>query len=90
MMRDGPSYASASAIALKVLVRSQRPWRSVQHRHSRKLMAMPCQILLLDVLTAGGELSDCAHVGSLGSLSAGVGVNLGIEYQDIDVLAGSQ
>ena len=49
-----------------------------------------CKVFLLDILTAGSELSNRTSLGSLGSLSAGVGVNLGIEYHDVDVFAGSQ
>jgi hypothetical protein len=41
-------------------------------------------------LAGSRELSNSADRGSLGSLSAGVGVNLGIEDQDVDILAGSQ
>ena len=48
------------------------------------------QRLLLGLLTGSGELSHLADVGGLGSLSAGVGVDLGIEDEDVDVLAGSQ
>ncbi len=43
------------------------------------------------VLTGSSELRrPGTDVGSLGSLSAGVGVDLGVEDQDVDVLAGSQ
>ena len=40
--------------------------------------------------TGSCELSNLADVGSLGSLTAGVGVDFGIEDEDVDVLAGSQ
>ena len=43
-----------------------------------------------DRLTCSSELSDLTDAGSLGSLSAGVGVNLGIEYHDVDILTGSE
>ena len=42
--------------------------------------------LLLNFLAGSRELRDLADVGSLGGLSAGVGVNLGIENKDVDVL----
>src|SRR5699024_7778930 len=48
------------------------------------------QGLLLGLLTGGCELSNLADIGSLGSLSTGVGVNFGIEDEDVDVLVGSQ
>ena len=48
------------------------------------------QRLLLGLLTGSGELCHLADVGGLGSLTAGVGVDLGIEDEDVDVLAGSQ
>ena len=48
------------------------------------------QILLLDRLAGGGELRHSAGGGGLGGLSAGVGVDLGVEDQDVDVLAGGQ
>ncbi len=47
------------------------------------------QILVLDLLTSCCELSHSTQRSSLGSLTAGVGVNLGIEYQDVYILAGS-
>ncbi len=47
------------------------------------------QILFLDILTGSGELSDGTDRSSLGGLSAGVGVNLGVEHQNVHVLAGS-
>src|SRR5699024_5442839 len=42
------------------------------------------------LLAGGCELADLADVGGLGSLSAGVGVHLGVEDHDVDILAGSQ
>ena len=48
------------------------------------------QGLLLHFLTGSGELGHLADVGSLGSLAAGVGVDLGVEDEDVDILAGSQ
>ena len=48
------------------------------------------QRLLLGHLTGGGELSDLAQVRGLGGLTTGVGVNLGVEDEDVDVVAGSQ
>ncbi len=44
----------------------------------------------LDFLTGSRELSDLTDVGSLGGLSAGVGVNLGVEDEDVDVLTGGE
>ena len=48
------------------------------------------QRLLADLLTGSSELADLTDVGGLGSLSAGVGVHLGVEDHNIDVVAGSQ
>ncbi len=48
-----------------------------------------CKILLADCLTGSRELSYLTNIGGLGSLSAGVGVNLGIKYHYIDIFAGS-
>ena len=45
------------------------------------------EILLLGALAGGRELGDCGVGGGLGGLSAGVGVHLGIEDQNIDILA---
>ena len=42
------------------------------------------QRLLGDLLTGSGELSHLADVGSLGCLAAGVGVDLGVEDEDVD------
>ena len=47
------------------------------------------KVFLLHGLTGSSELRNGADRGSLGSLSAGVGVNLGVEDEDVDVLAGS-
>src|SRR5699024_5920501 len=41
-------------------------------------------------LTSSSELSNRTDVGCLGSLSTSVGVNFGIEYHNVYVLAGSQ
>ena len=48
------------------------------------------EALLLHFLTGSCELCNLTDVGSLGSLTAGVGVNFGIEYEDVDVFAGSE
>src|SRR3989338_6467111 len=48
------------------------------------------QILLAGRLAAGGKLSRGAARRSLGTLSAGVGIDFSIEHQNIDVAAGSQ
>ena len=47
------------------------------------------QILFLGSLTGSSELSDGTNRSSLGGLSAGVGVNLGVEHQNVHVLTGS-
>ena len=46
--------------------------------------------LRLGFLTGSCELRNLADVGSLGSLSAGVGVDLGVEDEDVDVFAGGE
>jgi len=48
------------------------------------------QRLGLDLLAGRCELADLADIGGLGSLSAGVGVNFGVEHEDVDVLAGGE
>ena len=48
------------------------------------------QGLRLGFLTGSCELRNLTDVGSLGSLSAGVGVNLGIEDEDVDIFTGSE
>ena len=48
------------------------------------------QGLGLGFLTGSCELCNLTDVGSLGSLSAGVGVNLGIEDEDVDIFTGSE
>ena len=48
------------------------------------------QGLLLDLLAGSRKLGDLADVGGLGSLSAGVGIDLGIEDEDVDVVSGGQ
>ena len=47
------------------------------------------QALLLDVLAGSCKLSNLADIGRLRSLTAGVGVNLGIENEDVHVVTGS-
>ena len=49
-----------------------------------------CKGLLGDGLTCRSELSDLTDLGSLGCLAAGIGVNLGIEYQNVYIFAGSE
>src|SRR5699024_9385742 len=46
-----------------------------------------CQVFLLHFFTACCELCNCAGRCSFGRLSACVGVNLGIEYHDVDILS---
>ena len=41
-------------------------------------------------LAAGGELGDRAARRGFGHLAAGVGIDLGVEHQDVDVAAGGQ
>jgi hypothetical protein len=48
------------------------------------------QVLLGGLLAAGGELGHRPPRGCLGRLAAGVGVDLGVEHQQIDVLAGGE
>ena len=48
------------------------------------------QRLGLGLLTGSRKLCDLTDVGSLGSLSAGVGVDLGIEDEDVDVFTGGE
>ena len=47
------------------------------------------QVFLLGLFSAGSKLCDCSLRSSLGGLPAGVGVYLGVEYHDVDILAGS-
>ena len=48
------------------------------------------QVLLAGRLAAGGELGDRAARRGLGRLAAGVGVDLGIEDQHVDVAAAGE
>src|SRR5690349_15774254 len=48
------------------------------------------EILLASGLAAGGEFGDRASWRRLGHLAAGVGVDLRVEYEDVDVAAGSE
>ena len=45
------------------------------------------EIFLSYFLSAGSELSRLAELGSLGSLTAGVRLNFGVENEDVDVFA---
>ena len=49
-----------------------------------------CKALALDFLTGSCKLCNLADVGSLGSLSAGVGVNFGVEYEYVDIFTGRE
>ena len=53
-------------------------------------MAISARLFFLIVLAGGGELRNLADVGRLGGLAAGVGVDLGVEDEDVDVVAGGQ
>ena len=48
------------------------------------------EVFLADLLAAGGELGNSAGRGGLRALSAGVGVHLGIDDDDVDILAAGQ
>ena len=48
------------------------------------------EVFLTDLLTAGSELSYSTCGGSLGGLSTGVGVNLGVYNNDVYIFAGSE
>ena len=56
---------------------------AIAHRHQ-------AQVFLVNRLARGGELGRGAQRRALGSLPAGVGVNLRIEHQDIDIMAHRQ
>ena len=47
-----------------------------------------CKVFLLNVFTCCCELCNCCGGSSLGGLTAGVGVNFGIENENVDVSAG--
>ena len=70
MIRDGPGYASASAMAftvwLKVSAHSDLRNVYVSVAHCDR-----CQVFLLNILAACSELSNRAYRSSLGGLSAG-------------------
>ena len=44
------------------------------------------EVFLAYTLTGSGKLGDSAYRGSLGRLTACVGVNLSIQYEDVDIL----
>ena len=48
------------------------------------------EVFLADLLAAGGELGDGTGRGGLRALSAGVGVHLGVDDDDVDILAAGQ
>ena len=48
------------------------------------------EVFLADFLAGGGELGDSAGRGGLRALSAGVGVHLGVNNHDVDILAAGQ
>ena len=48
------------------------------------------EVFLADLLAAGGELGDSTSRGGLRALSAGVGVHLGVDDDDVDILAAGQ
>ena len=56
---------------------------TVGHRHHAK-------VFLLDSLTGSRKFCNRCRRRRLGSLPAGVGVNFGVEYQHVDIFAGSQ
>ena len=43
------------------------------------------QVFLFHYFTCSGKLCHLSGLGSLGGLAAGIGINFGVEYQDIDV-----
>ena len=89
MIRDGPGYASASAIAFTRLVEVSTHgdlcyiYIAIAHCDAS-------QIFLLHFFTTCCELCYCTGRSSLGSLSTCIGVNLGIEYHDVDIFAACQ
>ncbi len=89
MIRDGPGYASASAIAFTALVEVSTHgdlcYIYITIAHSDR-----SQVFLLGLFTTSCELCYCTSRGSFGRLSTCVGVNLCIEYHDVDVFAGSK
>ena len=56
---------------------------AIAHSHHAK-------VLLLGLFAAGSKFSDCRSRSRFGGLTAGVGIYLGIEYHNIDILAGCQ
>ena len=56
---------------------------AIAHSHSS-------EVFLLGLFTACCELGNCADRSSLGGLTACVGVNLSVEAEYVDVLAGSE
>ena len=52
-------------------------------------MAIAGQVFLLHLFTSSSKLGNRTGRSRLGGLAAGVGVNLGIEDQDVNILAGS-
>ena len=53
-------------------------------------MAISARVFFLVDLAGGGKLRNLAEVRGLGGLAAGVGVDLGVEDEDVDVLAGGK
>ena len=49
-----------------------------------------CKALLADLFTSSSKLTNFTNIGSLRSLTAGIGVHLCIKYHNIYILAGSK
>ena len=67
----------------------------VAHGHARHIdIAVghgdQAQVLLGQALALGGESGHRAARGGLGSLAAGVGIDLGVQHQHVDIAPGGQ
>ena len=84
-----------SRIGLRFAECEQRVLRVGAHRHLRDVDVavgdrLQRQVLARHALAGGGELGDRAERRRLGRLTAGVGIDLGVEHQHVDVAAARQ
>ena len=89
MMRDGPSIGlgfQEGFQGLLVAVAHGHPGHidvAIGHGHQ-------AQVFLGETLALGGKAGHSAARGGLGGLSAGVGIDFGIQHQQVDVAPGGE
>ena len=97
-MRDAVAVGDdqrGARISLRLAECLQRLLRIGAHRHLRHIDVaignrLQCQVLARHALAGGGEFRDRAERRRLRCLTAGVGIDLGVEHQNIDVALARQ